>query len=245
MTLASCRRSRRRRNRRLYKLITANRNYSSWSLRPWVLMRTLGIPFADEKVTFAGLNNYDEFRGFAPNGMVPVLLDGETAVWDSLAIALYLADRHKGVWPTDPDAKAWAQCVACEMHSGFSALRNECTMNVGVRVERKEDSLALLRDMARIAEIFEEGLQRFGGPFLAGPTLTAADAFYAPVVFRVRTYGIDLDERGRAWVERMLALPAMVEWEEQALAETYREEGHEAELAAAGSIIEDRRAVPA
>lgn len=229
----------------MYKLITANRNYSSWSLRPWVLMKTLGIPFEDEVVTFAGLNNYDEFRGFAPNGMVPVLVDGDRTVWDSLAIALYLADRHNGIWPVDPAAKAWAQCVACEMHSGFSALRNDCTMNVGVRVQPKEMSHALLRDTTRIAEIFEEGLNRFGGPFLAGPELTAADAFFAPVAFRVRTYALDLDEHGDAWVERMLALPAMKDWEAQALAETYREMGHEVELGLAGTIIEDYRAVPA
>lgn len=229
----------------MYRLITANRNYSSWSLRPWVLMKTLGIPFEDEIVTFAGLNNYDEFRGFAPNGMVPVLIDGERTVWDSLAIALYLADRHEGVWPDDEAAKAWAQCVACEMHSGFAALRNDCTMNVGVIVQRKPESHALMRDTARIAEIFEEGLSRFGGPFLAGRRFTAADAFFAPVAFRVRTYAIGLDAAGQAWVERMLSLPAMRDWEEEALAETYREEGHEAELAQAGSIIEDRRAVPA
>jgi glutathione S-transferase len=229
----------------MYRLITANRNYSSWSLRPWVLMKTLGIPFEEEVVTFAGLNNYDEFRAFAPNGMVPVLVDGDRTVWDSLGIALYLADRHPGVWPSDPAAKAWGQCVACEMHSGFAALRNDCTMNVGVLVRRKPDSDALKRDTSRIAEIFEEGLQCFGGPFLAGPEFTAADAFYAPVAYRVRTYSIDLSERGQAWVERLLALPAMKDWEAQALAETYREASHEAELAQAGSIIEDRRAVPA
>jgi glutathione S-transferase len=229
----------------MYKLITANRNYSSWSLRPWVLMRTLGIPFADDQVTFAGLNNYDEFRSFAPNGMVPVLVDGDRCVWDSLGIALYLADRHPGVWPTDPEAKAWAQCVACEMHSGFSALRNDCTMNVGVRVNPKPATFALERDIARIAEIFDQGLERFGGPFLAGRDFTAADAFFAPVVFRVRTYAIPVGKAGQGWVERMLDLPAMHEWERQALAEPYREEGHEAELAAAGAIVEDHRAVPA
>lgn len=229
----------------MYKLITANRNYSSWSLRPWVLMRTLGIDFADEQVAFAGLNNYEEFRSFAPNGMVPVLIDGERTVWDSLAIALYLADRHRGVWPEGEGAKAWAQCVACEMHSGFSALRNECTMNVGVRVRRNSDSPALRRDLARIAEIFEEGLSLFGGPFLAGPGFTAADAFYAPVVFRVRSYDLPIGPLARAWISRMLQLPAMRDWEEQALAEPYREQGHEAELAATGAIVEDRRAVPA
>lgn len=226
----------------MYKLITANRNYSSWSLRPWVLMKTLGIPFEDETVTFAGLDNYETFRAFAPNGMVPVLVDGDRNVWDSLAIALYLADRHRGVWPEEEAAKAWAQCVACEMHSGFSALRGDCTMNVGVRVKRKPDSEALKRDSARIKEIFEEGLDCFSGPFLAGSAFTAADAFFAPVVFRVRTYGLALGPLGHQWVERMLDLPAMLEWEEAALGESYREMGHEIELGKAGTIIEDYRA---
>ena len=229
----------------MYRLITANRNYSSWSLRPWVLMRTLGIDFADEQVSFAGLDNYDEFRAFAPNGMVPVLVDGERTVWDSLGITLYLADRHDGVWSSDEAARAWAQCVACEMHSGFSALRNDCTMNVGVRVRRNPDSQALKRDVARIAEIFEEGLARFGGPFLAGGDFTAADAFFAPVVFRVRTYDLPLGPLGRGWIERMLELPAMLEWEEMALADSYRELGHEVELGRAGAITQDFRAVPA
>jgi glutathione S-transferase len=225
----------------MYRLVTANRNYSSWSLRSWVLMRTLGIPFEDQIVTFAGLDNYQEFRAFSPNGMVPALIDGDRTVWDSLGIALYLGDRHDGVWPADPAAKAWAQCVACEMHGGFGALRGDCTMNVGVRVRRNPDSPALQRDMARVAEIFEEGIERLGGPFLAGPDFTAADAFFAPVVFRIRTYDLALGANAGAWVERMLALPAMREWEEQALREPYREAGHEAELAAAGSVIEDYR----
>jgi glutathione S-transferase len=163
-------------------------------------------------------------------------------VWDSLGIVLYLADSHPGVWPADEAAKAWAQCVAAEMHGGFGALRNDCTMNVGVRVRRNPDSPALARDIARISDIFEEGLERFGGPFLAGAEFTAADAFYAPVVFRIRGYAIDVGQLGTAWVVRMLALPAMREWERAALAEPYREEGHEAELAAAGSIIADYRA---
>ena len=229
----------------MLRLITANRNYSSWSLRPWVLMTTLGIPFEDEFVTFAGLDNHAEFRRFSPSGTVPVLVDGEQTVWDSLGILLYLADRHAGVWPESEAARAWAHCVVAEMHGGFSALRNDCTMNVGVRVRRNPDSAALTRDVERIGEIFEEGLSRFGGPFLAGPAFTAADAFYAPVVFRIRSYALDVGPLGRAWVEQMLDLPAMREWERQALAEPYREQGHEAELAAAGAVVEDLRvAVP-
>ena len=226
----------------MYRLITANRNYSSWSLRPWVLMKTLGIAFEDEAVTFAGLDNYEAFRAFSPSGTVPALIDGDRTVWDSLAIALYLADRHDGVWPGAKDAKAWAQCAVCEMHGGFAALRNDCTMNVGVRVRRNPDSPALKRDTARIGEIFEEGLGRFGGPFLGGTAFTTVDAFFAPVAYRIRTYDLPVGPLGREWVERMLDLPAMREWEQSALADSYREMGHEIELGRAGTITEDFRA---
>ena len=225
----------------MYRLITANRNYSSWSLRLWLLMRMLDLPFEDEFVSFAAPDNHDDFRKFSPNGKVPLLIDGERRIWDSMAIALYLADRHDGVLPTDPDARSWVQCVAAEMHSGFSALRGAFPMNVGTRLRRGPDSPALTRDIARIAEIFEEGLTRFGGPFLAGCAFTLADAFFAPVVFRIRTFGIEVGPLGTAWVERMLALEPMLEWEEQAIAEPWREASHEADLAAAGSIIADYR----
>ena len=202
------------------RLVTANRNYSSWSLRPWLLMKVLDIAFEDAFVSFAKPDNHDDFRAFSPNGKVPLLIDGEQRVWDSMAISLYLADRHDGVLPTDADARAWVQSVTAEMHSGFGALRNDCTMNVGTRVRRGPATPALARDIARIAEIFEEGLSRFGGPFLAGKSFTLADAFFAPVVYRIRTFGITVGPLGTTWVERMLSLPPMLEWEEQALAET-------------------------
>lgn len=224
----------------MYVLITANRNYSSWSLRPWVLMRALGIAFEDRIEPFTNPVNYDEFRSFSPTGQVPALLDEGRTVYDSLGITLYLADRHECVWPTDPDARAWAQCAAAEMHSGFSALRNDCTMNVGVRVTPKPPSGALRVDVARIRELFAEGLSRFGGPFLAGERFTAVDAFFAPVAFRIRTYGLDVGA-GQAWVDHMLAQPAMLDWERQALAESWREESHEEELMAAGVITADYR----
>ncbi|OYU34031.1 glutathione S-transferase family protein [Novosphingobium sp. PASSN1] len=223
-----------------YTLITANRNYSSWSLRPWMLMKGLGIAFADRIEPFTKPANYEEFRAFSPTGQVPVLLDGETTVWDSLGIALYLADRHEGVWPADPAARAFAQCAVTEMHGGFSALRNDCTMNVGVRVKPRPMRAALLRDVARVREIFEQGLARFGGPWLAGDTFTALDAFYAPVAYRIRTYGLYVGA-GQAWVDHMLAHPAMQEWEAAALAEDWREASHEEELAAAGEIVADYR----
>jgi glutathione S-transferase len=223
-----------------YTLITANRNYSSWSLRPWLLMKALGIPFADRLEPFTRPDNYDDFRAFSPTGQVPVLEDGERRVWDSLGIALYLADRHEGVWPADEDARAFSQAVVAEMHGGFGALRNDCTMNVGVRVAPKPMSPALQRNVARVREIFEEALDRFGGPWLAGAAFSAADAFYAPVAFRIRTYGLDVG-RGQAWVDTVLAHPAMRQWEGEALTEAWREASHEAELAAAGTVTADYR----
>lgn len=224
-----------------YTLITANRNYSSWSLRPWVLMKALGIHFADRVEPFLLPDNREAFRTFSPSGLVPVLLDGERRVWDSLGIVLYLAERHPGVWPADEAARAFAQSAAAEMHGGFSALRSRCTMNVGVRVMLPEIGSELARDIARVRELFEEGLDRFGGPWLAGPAFTALDAFFAPVAYRVRTYGLDVG-RGQAWVDTVLAHPAMRQWEAEALAETWREDGHEAELAEAGLIVADYRA---
>jgi glutathione S-transferase len=229
-----------------YTLITANRNYSSWSLRPWLLMTMLGIPFEDRLEPFTKPSNYDEFRAFSPTGQVPVLIDGAKegrgrTIWDSLGIALYLADRHDGIWPTDEAARAWAMCAATEMHGGFSALRNDCTMNVGVRVKPRPMSAALQRDVARIAELWTQGMDSFGGPFLAGTNFTAVDAFFAPVAFRVRTYGLDVGHAGAEWVHHMLTLPAMLAWENDALRESWREVGHEEELRACGEVIADYR----
>ncbi|MDL2352431.1 MAG: glutathione S-transferase family protein [Pseudomonadota bacterium] len=223
-----------------YTLITANRNYSSWSLRPWVLMKALGIAFTDQLEQFAKPDNYRAFREFSPTGQVPVLIDGDHIVADSLAIALYLAERHEGIWPTDSDARIFAQGAVCEMHGGFGHLRNDCTMNVGVRVKPKPMSEGLQRNVARVREIFESGLSRFGGPWLAGAEFSAADAFYAPVAFRIRTYGLDVGA-GQAWVDRALVHPAMLQWEAEALAEDWREVSHEEELAAAGVITADYR----
>jgi glutathione S-transferase len=224
-----------------YTLITANRNYSSWSLRPWLLMTMLDIKFDDRLEPFTKPANYDEFRAFSPTGQVPTLIHGERTIWDSLGIALYLAGRHDGVWPTDEAAKAWAMCAATEMHGGFSALRNDCTMNVGVRVQPKPMSDVLKRDVARLAELWAQGIDSFGGPFLAGSKFTAVDAFFAPVVFRVRTYGLDVGRAGQLWVDHMLMLPAMLAWEKDALTETWREVGHEEELRGCGEVIADFR----
>lgn len=224
----------------MYTLITANRNYSSWSLRPWFLMKALNIPFEDRIEPFTKASNYAEFRAFSPTGQVPALIDGERTIHDSLGITLYLADRHDYVWPLDEAARAWAQCVVAEMHSGFSALRNDCTMNVGVRVRPKPMSDALKANVARVREIFEEGLTRFGGPWLAGKKVSAADAFFAPVAWRIRTYGLDVGA-GQAWVDHVIAHPAMQQWETEALAENWREAEHEAELRSCGDVTADYR----
>ena len=227
----------------MYRLITANRNYSSWSLRPWGLMKALGMPFHDEIRPFAAPVNYEAFRAFSPTGQVPALIDGDTTVWDSLGIILFLADRHDGIWPNDAAAKAFAGCAVAEMHAGFSVLRNACPMNVGVRVELGRLGGALAKDVARLAELWGDGIERFGGPYLAGPDFGAIDAFFAPVAFRVRTYDLDVGEAGKCWVSHILDHPAMREWEAAALTETWREVSHEAEVGATGRIIEDYRAI--
>lgn len=223
-----------------YTLITANRNYSSWSLRPWLLMKVLGIPFAERLEPFTRPDNYELFRKFSPTGQVPLLIDGARKIPDSLGIALYLAERHPGVWPTDEEARIFAQGAVCEMHGGFGHLRNDCTMNVGVRVTPRPMSEGLIRNVARVREIFETGLARFEGPWLAGAEFSAADAFYAPVAFRIRTYGLDVGQ-GQAWADHVLAHPAMLEWEAAALAENWREATHEAELTATGVVTADFR----
>lgn len=223
-----------------YTLITANRNYSSWSLRPWVLMKALGIPFADRLEPFTKPDNYADFRTFSPTGQVPLLIDGRRTVADSLGITLYLAERHPGIWPAEEEARIFAQGAVAEMHGGFGHLRNDCTMNVGVRVTPKPMSDGLKRNVSRVREVFEVGLDRFGGPWLAGADFSAADAFYAPVAYRIRTYGLDVG-KGQAWVDHILAHPAMLEWEAAALAEVWREVSHEEELAAAGMVTADYR----
>jgi len=223
-----------------YTLITANRNYSSWSLRPWLLMKALGIPFAERFEPFTKPDNYEDFRKFSPTGQVPVLIHGDRTIADSLAIALYLGERHEGIWPAEEEARVFAQGAVCEMHGGFGHLRNDCTMNVGVRVTPKPMSEGLKRNVERVRELFETGLSRFGGPWLAGANFTAVDAFYAPVAFRIRTYGLNVGQ-GQRWVDHVLTHPAMRQWEVEALAEDWREEAHEAELAAAGVVTADYR----
>jgi glutathione S-transferase len=225
----------------MYVLHIGNKNYSSWSLRPWVLMKELGISFDERLHAFLPGSSWESFRTFSPTGRVPCLVDGSAVIWDSMAITEYLAERHAGVWPRDDRARAWARCAAAEMHAGFSALRERCPMNVGIRVRLHDMPAPLNGDIGRVTELWNEGLASFGGPFLAGAAFTAADAFFAPVAFRVQTYGLKLSGAAARYPERLLALAAVREWEAAALTEAWREADHEAEAARAGAIIEDLR----
>ncbi|HEY9130732.1 MAG TPA: glutathione S-transferase family protein [Dyella sp.] len=226
----------------MYTLYIANKNYSSWSLRPWVLMQSLGIPFQERIQPFDESLGFGQFKDFSPSGRVPCLHDGEIVVWDSLSIAEYLAERHAGVWPTDSAARAWARSAAAEMHSGFQALRDHCLMSCGIRVRLHEIPVPVAADIGRIDALWSEGLQRFGGPFLAGASFTAIDAFFAPVVFRIQTYGLPVGQAAKGYMAHMLAQPAMRAWYEQALAETWRDPPHEEDTLRVGTIIEDARA---
>jgi len=229
----------------LYTLYIGNKNYSSWSLRPWVLLTALEIPFHERLVPFADGGSWEKFRDFSPTGLVPCLHDdggeGNVVVWESLGIVEYVAEQYPEVWPRDAIARAWARSAAAEMHAGFHALRNECPMTVGLRVRLHNVSAELEGNLQRLAELWQQGLDRFGGPFLAGPDFSAVDAFYAPVVFRLQTYGLTLSGDCDAYAQRILQLPAMRGWTRAALGEPYREPGHEEELRELGEWIEDLR----
>lgn len=171
---------------------------------------------------------------------VPVLEDGGTTIWDSLAIVEYVAEEHPEVWPEDKKARAWARSACAEMHAGFSALRNECGMNCSLRVDQHSRSEALQAELARLDRLFCDGLSRFGGPFLAGSHFTAVDAFFAPVVFRVRTYDLELSELSSEYVQHMLELRGMRAWYEAALQETARLPMYE-DKSRVGQILQDYR----
>jgi glutathione S-transferase len=227
----------------MLELYIANKNYSSWSLRAWLLLKQLEIPFRERQFMFGAPGTEAALQSATPSGTVPCLVDGDTVVWESLAIAEYLAEDHRAVWPDERRARAFARSAAAEMHAGFRELRNVCTMNCGLRVRLHAPSAALLKDFARIDRLWGEGLERFGGPFLAGPRFCAADAFFAPVAFRVQTYSIPLSERALAYAAMLRGLPAMQEWYAAGLRETVRDEAHEAEARAAGEWVADLRAV--
>lgn len=206
----------------MYTLWIANKNYSSWSLRPWVLLKALQIPF-NENICFfeSGKSSHDKFRRFSPSGLVPCLVDGNLTVWDSLAICEYIAEDHPQAWPTDRVARAWARSASAEMHSGFTTLRQQCPMDISRNAPLKEISRELQADLDRISQLWQEGLKKFGGPWLAGGEFTAVDAFYAPVAFRIHSYQLPVNTAAQQWVARMLSLPAMQEWRQAGIQEPH------------------------
>jgi glutathione S-transferase len=227
----------------MYVLHIANKNYSTWSLRAWVLLTTLGIPFEERQHLFPEDGpSYPEFSKFSPTGFVPVLDDGDIKVWDSLAIALHVAETHPEVWPMDQAARSWARSAAAEMHSGFGALRGTCGMNVGIRAKRPPITPALQRDLDRLDALFSEGLGKFGGPCLGGAKFSAVDAFFCPVAYRIQSYDLPLSPTSTDYVKRLLALPSMRDWYAAGISETVREPGHEAETVGSHEVIADYRA---
>ena len=227
----------------MFELYIGNKNYSSWSLRPWILLRQLNIPFAEHLRLLAdgaSGSSWSEYRRFSPSGKVPCLLADGIAVWDSLAIAEFVAERHAGAWPANAHARSWARSASAEMHSGFGALREQCSMNCALEIKLHAVPDALQKDIRRVEELWCEGLDRFGGPYLAGSEFTTVDAFFCPVASRIRTYGLELGDRAAAYAHRLLDLPAMREWHADALLEPV-EPGHEESCLKYGAVVRNLR----
>lgn len=203
-------------------LYIGNKNYSSWSFRPWIAMRAFDIGFTEKLVPFDMAAGNPDFAAFSPTNKVPVLKHGPLSIWESLAIIEYLAELHadRMLWPQDGAARAHARSVSCEMISGFFGLRAECPMNMRRSPQAIEISDAAKRDVARIEALWADCLDRYGGPFLFGE-FGAADAMYAPVVNRFDVYCLPVAATTRAYMDRMRALPAWREWETAGRAEPW------------------------
>ena len=204
----------------MLKLVIGDRNYSSWSLRPWLVLKQSGLPFEEISIRLRERNTRTEIFKHSPSGKIPCLVDGGTVVWDSLAICEYIAEKAPSMWPTDSRSRAEARSISAEMHSGFVALRHVLPMDIAASKPFVARTADVDGDIGRIIEIWEGCRSRFvdAGPFLFG-RFTIADAMFAPVVWRFLTYEIELPAASRKWVEAMLALPAMQEWHAAALAE--------------------------
>src|SRR6202790_4184731 len=205
------------------KLVIGNKNYSSWSMRPWLALRASNIAFEEVFIPlYTGDADKQRILAFTHSGKVPALVDGDVTVWDSLSIIEYLAERfpEKQLWPEDRARRAHARSISAEMHSGFAALRNECGMNLHRPVGVKSLSENARADVARVQQIWSECRERYGrtGPYLFG-AFSGADAMYAPVVHRFRTYAIEVTPSARDYMDAMMSLPAFAEWTSAGLAE--------------------------
>jgi glutathione S-transferase len=213
----------------MLKLFIGNKNYSSWSMRPWVLLKQAGIPFEEVKLRFDSFDATSSFKqeinGVTPVGKVPVLQDGDLAVWDTLAIAEYVAEKFpdKQLWPADVKARARARSICAEMHSGFTALRGACPMNIEAELSATgrliwRDKPAVRADVARIVAMWSELLATHKGPLLFG-NFTIADAYFAPVAMRLSRYALPVPAEINAYIERLSALPGVKAWVDDALEE--------------------------
>jgi glutathione S-transferase len=206
------------------KLIIGNKNYSSWSFRPWIALKAGGIAFDEEVIPLFAEGSKEKILAHSPAGKVPVLIDGATHVWESLAILEYAAEKfpNAGLWPSDPAARAHARAISTEMHAGFAALRTECGMTMWRPHLPKELSDDAKANIARIQALWTDTRARFGasGPFLFG-RFSAADAMFAPVVSRFETYAIGVTAPVKAYMQAMIALPAWQEWRRAALNESW------------------------
>jgi glutathione S-transferase len=205
-------------------LIIGNKNYSSWSFRPWIAMTVAGIPFEETVISLDDPEFKPRLLAVSPAGKVPVLIDGDVHVWESLAILEYLAERfpQARLWPADAKARAHSRAISSEMHAGFLPLRRACPMNFWRPVTMREYSAEVQANVVRIDAIWSDCRDCFGpdGPFLFGG-FTAADAMYAPVVSRLHTYGLPVSSASRAYMDAVMALPAWRAWREAALAEPW------------------------
>lgn len=213
----------------MIQLYIANKNYSSWSMRPWVMLRQAGIDFEEVYVRFDSFAPGSQFKtalqGVNPVGKVPVLVHDGLAVWDTLAIAEYVAELfpEKQLWPTGRADRARARSICAEMHSGFAALRSACPMNIEAHLPdvgalALRDQPAVRADLARIVSMWTQLLAAHGGPMLMGP-FTVADAYFAPVVMRIKTYALPVPAEVQAYMDRVCALPGVKAWIDGALAE--------------------------
>jgi glutathione S-transferase len=206
-----------------YTLVIGNKNYSSWSLRSWLLMKHSGIPFEEIRIPLYGAGSKDVLRKYSPAGKVPVLLDGALTIWDSLAIGEYLAERHPELrlWPADAAQRALARSISAEMHSGFAPLRTNMSMNCRGSFPGVGRTVEVAADIERIQRIWKDCRERSAaeGPFLFG-RFSIADAMYAPVVLRFKTFAVQLAPVAREYADTMLALPALQQWIEAGKAET-------------------------
>jgi glutathione S-transferase len=212
-------------------LVIGNKNYSSWSMRPWVAAVAAGIPFTEVRILLDQPETSGNIARYSAAGRVPVLLAGEMTIWDSLAIVEYLAEQfpETHMWPHDVAARAYARSVVAEMHSGFPDLRTSMSMNIRARLPGRGRTPGAQADIGRICEIWEECLSRYGHHRFLFGEFSIADAFYAPIVTRFQTYGVGLAPALQAYCERVLAHPAVARWVTEALAETEIAADHEDE----------------